>query len=323
MANLSTLLIKKSIEDLMESIENDENEEITSLIDFPQAHAKLIREHKEFMLNLELVSNNFDEHLILIQNMPFMTEFDIMRAILTNDRLDNIPELMELVKVKRMSHAPISILVSGIDQATSTDNEDFCVLGAEDVVPTKQIIRDVMPVILRDRNCTWKVNFSSFKGKIFLNWSICEALVNVGINNIDAFKVKTLIGTHKKSMSERNGFKYSAAIEKWSIITDEQTGNQSCMFELMPVMIEGIMTTYEIVVRLENCDITDRFALEKQLTDYTNYMWNSRDLTKAAEHYRANCLFCRKLFGFKIEKWPNTSEQSVYFAEKYSVANNR
>lgn len=320
MANLSTLLIKKSIEDLMESIENDENEEITSLGDFSQTHANLIREHKEFMQNLNFVSNNFDEHWALMQNMPFMTEFDIMRAILTNERLENTPELMELIKLKRMTSTPEQFPItsstvpavqavqavsqtsfpdSGIDQATSTDNEDFCMLGAEDLVSCKQIIRDVMPVIVRDRNCTWKVNFSSFKGKIFLNWSICEALVNVGINNIDAFKVKTLIGTHKKSMSERNGFKYSAAIEKWSIITDEQTGNQSCMFELMPVMIGGIMTTYEIIVHVENCDIANRFALEKQLTDYTNYMWNSRDLTKAAEHYRANVIFTRKLFNCK------------------------
>ena len=222
-----------------------------------------------------------------------------MRAILTNDRLENTSELMELVKVKIMSPAPISLLVSDIDQETSTDNEDFCVLGAEDLVSCNQIIRDVMPVIVRDRNCTWKVNFSSFKGKIFLNWSVYEALVNVGINNIDSFKVKTLIGTHKKSMSDRNGFKYSAVIEKWSIITHEQTGNQSCMFELMPVMIGGIMTTYEIIVHVENCDIANRFALEKQLTDYTNYMWNSRDLTKAAEHYRANVIFTRKLFNYK------------------------
>jgi hypothetical protein len=160
------------------------------------------------------------------------------------------------------------------------------------------ICRDVMPVILRDRNCTWKVNFSSFREKIYLKWSVCEALINVGINCVDAFRVKTLIGTHKKSMSERNGFKYSAEIEKWLITIDEKTNKYSCIFNLMPVMFKGVMTSYEIIVRSENCEM-NRFELEKELTDYTNSIWLSRDVRKATEQYTANRTFTKKLFNCK------------------------
>jgi len=173
----------------------------------------------------------------------------------------------------------------------------------DDLILSEHIVRDVMPVILRDRNCTWKVHFSSFNKKIYLNWSVCEALVNLGINCVDAFKVKTLIGTHKKSMSERNGFKYSATISKWSIVVDERTGEKKCIFELMPVMFEGVMTPYEIVVRCENCDM-NRFDLEKQLTDYTNSIYLGKNDIIAIKQWKANLVFTRTLFKIIREVMP-------------------
>jgi hypothetical protein len=233
-----------------------------------------------------LASSSDTYERLLKQRILQMNEFELMREILINDNL-NTQQTMEIVKSK--INEPKHNTLPNVE--ANVETKDILILS-------KRMVRDVMPVILRDRNCTWKVNFSSFNKKIYLNWSVCEALVNLGINCVDAFKVKTLIGTHKKSMSERNGFKYSATISKWSILVDEKTGEKKCIFELMPVMFEGVMTPYEIVVRCENCDM-NRFDLEKQLTEYTNSIWLGKDDKKTNKLWNANIAFTQTLFNCK------------------------
>jgi hypothetical protein len=155
------------------------------------------------------------------------------------------------------------------------------------------ILYEIMPVILRDIKCTWKVLYTD--NRLYLKWSVCEELINVGINSVEEFKIKTLFGSHKKSMSERNGFKYSAAINRWEITSDGL-----CVFKLEPILVDGDPTMFEVVVRHENCEI-NRFELELQLTNHTNNLWLDKNLNETIKHFCANINFTKKLFCVKTK----------------------
>jgi hypothetical protein len=150
--------------------------------------------------------------------------------------------------------------------------------------------KDSVYVMQRDRSCTWKVKFES--GDLLLCWSVSEDLVDSGINAVYEFKIK-ILGKHKQSMSSRKGFKYSARIENW--YTSEAN---EFIFELAPVMHEGCKTVFRIAVSHENCDF-DRFHLEKQLTSYTNKVWQVDDPVRAIRQGTANTKFARALFNTK------------------------
>lgn len=273
------------------------NPDILSLDVFTNVQKPLLEEHITFLQKLDNLDTSSDTssanssdtyERLLEQRILQMNEFELMREILVNNDL-NTPETMKIVKSK-INEPQLTAL-------PNVKKDEY-----DKLLPSKRIILlDVMPVILRDRNCTWKVHFSSSNGNIYLDWSVCEALVNVGINRVDAFKVKTIFGTHKTSMSARNGFKYSATIKNWSIINDERTGEQKCIFKLIPVMFEDVMTSYQIVVRSENCEM-NRFKLEEQLTNHTNSIWLTTDLQKVAICYEENRSFANTLFARKLEK---------------------
>ena len=48
-----------------------------------------------------------------------------------------------------------------------------------------------------------------------LNGQFCKELIDVGINAIDEFKIRTNIGEHKVSMFLRNVYKYCAEVDYW------------------------------------------------------------------------------------------------------------
>ena len=146
--------------------------------------------------------------------------------------------------------------------------------------------------IQRDRQWTWKIKF--YKGQLILFWSICEALLNKGINAIEAFKLKTFFNTHKKSRSKRNGFKYFAIIDNWFC----EDNSNKCILTLKPVMVNDIMMTYNIIIRNENCDV-DQFNIAEQLTNYTNSI---SDEIKAMQLSISNNQFARTLFNKKTKK---------------------
>lgn len=222
-----------------------------------------------------------------IEKTAGMNEFDIMGKILTGE-FESTPILWDIIQNKRFEPNPaiIAKIQSNLDDESIKRIKDY------------KIIKDVMPVILRDRNCTWKIYFSSFYGKLYLNWSVNEVLINMGVNNVDAFKIKTLFGTHKKSMSKRNGYKYSAEIDDW-FISKSIHNIDVYIIKLKPIIIDDVITQFEIIVRKENCEM-NRFELEKQFTDYTNHMWLPTDTLKALELYEKNCIFSRKLFNYSL-----------------------
>jgi len=145
--------------------------------------------------------------------------------------------------------------------------------------------------IQRDRQWTWKIKF--YKGQLILFWSICETLLNKGINTIEAFKLKTFFNTHKKSRSKRNGFKYYAIIDNWFC-----EDNIKCILTLKPIMVDDVMISYNIIIRNENCDV-DQFNIAEQLTNYTNSI---SDDIKAMKLSISNNQFARTLFNKKTKK---------------------
>lgn len=110
-----------------------------------------------------------------------------------------------------------------------------------------KIIREVMPVILRDKKTTWKLILID-EDKLFIKWSVCEELIDVGINAIDEYKIRTKDGKHKKSASFRNVYKYCAPIDSWYM---EGT---SCIFRTNEICIGKDTIIYDIIVRSSNCE---------------------------------------------------------------------
>ena len=180
----------------------------------------------------------------------------------------------------------------------NVNNDDNPSESSEDSSETSQIyngatiIYDSIPVILRKRYSTWEVNLDD-KNKLYLKWSVCDALLNGGINSVDAFKIKTLFGTQKQSMSERNGYKYTAPIKKWYVSFDDL-----CIFELEPIIFNGELTIFNVAVRYENCEMS-RFMLDKHLTIYTNTLLCDADIQEIIEQDNLNVAFTRKLFNVK------------------------
>lgn len=109
-----------------------------------------------------------------------------------------------------------------------------------------KIIREVMPVILRDKKTTWRLEI--IDDKLFIKWSVCEELIDVGINTIDEFKILTKDGKHKISASFRNVYKYCASIDSWYM---EGT---HCIFRTNEIYIGKDINVYDIIVRSSNCE---------------------------------------------------------------------
>jgi hypothetical protein len=173
---------------------------------------------------------------------------------------------------------------------TSDDLDESNILQAQKVGVA--LSKDGVVAMQRDRSCTWKVAFKS--GDLRLRWSVSEDLVDSGINAVDEFKIKTLGKKHKQSMmSSRKGFKYSAPIANWYTSKAKEF-----IFELAPVMHEGCKTVFRIAVFHENCDF-DRFHLEKQLTSYTNKLWQVANPVTAIKQGTANTKFAKALFNTK------------------------
>ena len=152
--------------------------------------------------------------------------------------------------------------------------------------------KDGVVAMQRDRSCTWKVKFES--GELQLRWSVSEDLVDSGINAVDEFKIKTLVGKHKQSMSSRKGFKYSARIANWYVLEAEAEAAKF-IIELEPVMHEGRKNVFRIAVFHENCDF-DWLHLTSELTSYTNKRWHVADPVRAIRQGTANNKFARQLF---------------------------
>jgi hypothetical protein len=310
MANLTDIMLKNLIDFVTYDFENDD---ILNSNVFLHEKGTLIREQAQLLLDLELYIDNNSLvdtiELNLIETMPIAIQPIVIPAV--SEQPIVIPTVSEQpIETQPIETIPIMIPAVSEQQLPSVVNQEFILVDVSDCKANNiRIIRDVMPVILRDMNCTWKVKLNKNNGQIFLQWSICEALVNVGINNVDAFKVKTLFGTHKKSMSERNGFKYSAEIKTYFVTKDTMTSKDICIFQMMPVIFEGKMTSFEIIVRSENYNKNyieedyinkNRVELLNQLLNYTDYHLDyvSSDIPNTLAKFKVNYEFTNKLFNY-------------------------
>ena len=109
-----------------------------------------------------------------------------------------------------------------------------------------KIIREVMPVILRDKKTSWRLEINN--ENLLIKWSVCEELIDIGINSIDEFKILTKDGRHKISASSRKVYKYCAHIDSWTI---EGT---NCIFKTNEIYLNGNYKPVEIIVRSSNCE---------------------------------------------------------------------
>ena len=117
----------------------------------------------------------------------------------------------------------------------------------ENFVGENNIIREVIPVILRDKKTSWRLEMSD-DDVLFIKWSVCEELIDIGINAIDEFKILTKDGRHKISASSRKVYKYCAHIDSWNI---EGT---NCIFKTNEICLNGNYKQVEIIVRSSNCE---------------------------------------------------------------------
>lgn len=123
-----------------------------------------------------------------------------------------------------------------------------------------KIIQEVMPVILRDKKTSWRLEM--INDTLFIKWSVCKELIDVGINAIDEFKIRTNIGEHKVSMFLRNVYKYCAEVDYWYL--DKEKCIDKCIIRTNEINLDKNIVAYDIIVRSSNCE-NNQYELVKIL----------------------------------------------------------